>query len=169
MGRSEQAPLGRYPMFSKNSRPVCFILSLGVIAGWALTGFAHAQSPVPPCVRCGATRPLDTTSADKSVLITDAVLNVSGVDPAFFKTDSVDVTPYKTVRVVVMLTQCFSCSPGKVRVESPDVIDTFTVSTEPPGAGSRVYEVPGESLEIAIANSNPGTSTWSVRIYGRRN
>jgi hypothetical protein len=179
-------------MYLRAKTIVAVVVTIGVC------GLAFAQAPDP---RPGATTPVQvmngasnpvpvtgnvtvsgspdvtvsgsvaTTSEDTTVLLQETFLNVNTTIPANHRTDAVDVSPYKTVRVVVANGSCFGCGGYTVLIENPYVIGKATIPGSPSfPVFTETYVVPGQTLRVAIGNNVSGeTSGWAVRIYGRRN
>ena len=117
-----------------------------------------------------------TTSDDNTDLLLDTVIELTST--ARVATIAIDVSRYKSVRIVALMGGCVNCNTARFRIESDFYpLDSFNVPYTTGDAFNfsntyftRVLEVPGEKLQLAGAMANSGTSSyWVVRVYGRRN
>ncbi|HSQ80211.1 MAG TPA: hypothetical protein VLU54_03570 [Casimicrobiaceae bacterium] len=130
------------------------------------------SNPIPVTINGSG----NVTSGDSTDLLLDTVLSFEST--VAVQTAAIDVSRYKTVRVVATMGGCYLCNTTRFRVssdyfplESLDVPfvnpDDFNFSNT---YFARTYEVPGQTLTVSGASAVAGaTSYWLVRVYGRRN
>lgn len=164
---SQTPPSAPVTVVNTTANPVPVTGSVGVAGGITISN--SSSNPVPVSIQDLGS--VSTTSGDKTVLVGEFVLDVTGTDPANFRTPAIDVSPYKLVRVVVSLGNCTLCSTATVTVLNPFLVDRFTIPiTGGEATQQAVYEIPGEQLNVAIGNAAANTiSSWLIRVYGRRN
>ena len=109
-----------------------------------------------------AATPWFVRSADTTTLLANNMsLTSTAVDSANNGSISLDTSAAKTVRLNAAFGSCGPCTPVRVEVYSNNfLIDQFTLtagfSPDPNAFASRVYEVPGTTLRIGVANTAPG-------------
>jgi len=106
------------------------------------------------------------------------ILLVSDTDFGRGRLPALDVSPYNLVRLNIVVESCDPCSNISVRVEGHGkdvdyyVLDAFSISNSLSNRGSatRVYDIPGLSMNVAIANVRTGSRNWvRVEMLGHSN
>lgn len=106
------------------------------------------------------------------------IVLVSDTDFGRGRLPALDVSPYNMVRLNIVVESCDPCSNITVRVEGHGkdvdyyVLDTFNISNSSSNKGSatRVYDIPGLSVNVAIANLRTGSRNWvRVEMLGHSN
>jgi hypothetical protein len=123
-----------------------------------------------------AATPLFVHEVGTTSVLTDQFLTSTDTLGSNNPVITLDTSAAKTIRINASNGNCSPCSSVRVDVYSGTgpppfesiLIDQFTVST-PFGTASHVYEVPGTSIRLQVANTAAGVNSVHLVVLARSN